>query len=246
MKAIVFKKNGEITLLNRMTQEEEKINTIIHSLDCPTILEEGITFETFFSHIMKEKEFFNTVYNETMSNSTLDNFIEEWKLPPTKTIEDHGIIYLKTYKIFDYIELMDENNFIDIRIDFDGIGINEELFNVEFVPLNNLKPIPLVLSNKMSIYRTVANIKGEELFFEGNTFTLLFELIGTILYVLTIHQTPKGRESAKHKFIKIISETNIIEMLEKQKEEAVEIQNYEEAAQLKKILERLRNGFIND
>ena len=121
MKAIVFKKNGEITLLNRMTQEEEKINTIIHSLDCPTILEEGITFETFFSHIMKEKEFFNTVYNETMSNSTLDNFIEEWKLPPTKTIEDHGIIYLKTYKIFDYIELMDENNFIDIRIDFDGI-----------------------------------------------------------------------------------------------------------------------------
>ena len=35
-------------------------------------------------------------------------------------------------------------------------------------------------------------------------------------------------------------------MLEIQKEEAVEVQNYEEAAQLKKILDRLRNGFIDD
>ena len=51
---------------------------------------------------------------------------------------------------------------------------------------------------------------------------------------------------SKHKFIKIINETNIIEMLEIQKEEAVEVQNYEEAAQLKKILDRLRNGFIDD
>ena len=246
MKAIVFKKNGEITLLNRITKEEEKINTIIHSLDCPTILEEGITFGTFFDHIIKEKDFFNTVYKETMGDSTLNNFISEWSQLPTKKLKDHGIDYLKTYKVFDYIELMGEDNFIDIRIDFDGIGREGELFNVEFISLNNLKPIPLVLSNKISIYRTVANIKGEELFFEGNTFTLLFELIGTILYVLTIHQTPKGRESAKHKFIKIINETNIIEMLEQQKEEAVEIQNYEEAAQLKKILDRLRNGFIED
>lgn len=246
MKAIVFKKNGDLTLLNRITKEEEKINTIIHSLDCPTILEEGITFETFFNHLIKEKDFLNTVYKETMGEANLDNFLKEWKKLPTKKLKDHGIEYLKTYKVFDYIELMEDNNFIDIRIDFDGIGEEGDLFNVEFIPLNDLKPIPLVLSNKISIYRTVSNIKGEELFFEGNTFTLLFELIGTILYVLTIHKTPEGRESAKHKFIKIINETNIIDMLEIQKEEAVEVQNYEEAAQLKKILDRLRNGFIDD
>ena len=59
-------------------------------------------------------------------------------------------------------------------------------------------------------------------------------------------ETPKGRESAKRKFIKILSETNIIELLEEQKEDAVDIQNYEEASQLKKILDRLRNGFTTD
>jgi len=98
----------------------------------------------------------------------------------------------------------------------------------------------------MSIYRTVSNLKGEELFFRGNSFVLLFELLGTILYVLTIHKDPKGRNSAKEKFIQILGNTNIIDMLEEQKEEAVEIQNFEEASQLKKILDRLQNGFTNE
>mgnify|MGYP003651152711 CR=1 FL=1 len=246
MKALIFKKNGELFLLNRFTQEEEKVETVKNYLDCPTILEDGITFETFFNHIIKEKEFFNIVYSETMGESSIDNFIEEWELPSTDILTQKGLTYLKAYKIFDYIELMDKNNFIDIRIDFDGIGKEEELYNVEFIPLNELKNLPLYLSDQISIYRTVSNLRGEELFFKGNTFTLLFELIGTILYVLTIHNTPTSRESAKHKFIKIIGETNIIDLLEQQKEEAVEIQNFEEAAQLKKILDRLRNGFIDD
>ena len=102
------------------------------------------------------------------------------------------------------------------------------------------------MDEKMSIYRTVSNLKGEELFFQGNSFILLFELLGTILYVLTIHQNPIGRESAKNKFIQILGETNIIDLLEEQKEEAVESQNYEQAAQLKKILDRLQNGFTNE
>ena len=141
---------------------------------------------------------------------------------------------------------MGEKGFVDIRLDFDGIGVDDQLYNLEFMPLNELKTIPLVLSNDMSIYRTIANIRGEELFFNGASFTLLFELIGTILYIITIHKTPEGRESAKKKFIKILGETNLVDLLEEQKEEAVEDQNYEEAAQLKKILDRLRNGFINE
>ena len=37
-----------------------------------------------------------------------------------------------------------------------------------------------------------------------------------------------------------------MDLLEEQKEYAVEEQNYEEASQLKKILDRLRNGFIDE
>ena len=246
MKTIFFKKDGTLTLLDRVSKEETPVETIKYYLDCPVQLEQGITFKTFFNHIIKEKDFFNIVYKETMGNSSIDNFLSEWDKEEEEIDRTQGIQYIKAYKIFDYIEIVLEEDFVDIRIDFDGIGNEEQLYNLEFIPLNQLKNIPLVLDEKMSIYRTVANLRGEELFFKGNSFTLLFELLGTILYVITIHNTPDGKLSAKNKFIQILGETNIVDLLEEQKEEAVEDQNYEQASQLKKILDRLQNGFINE
>jgi len=243
MRTLLFKKSGEIILENKFTKKKEKIFTLKHYLDCPVLFEKGLLFETFFNHIFKEKDFFNHIFKETMDTSSLDNFIGEWN----KTIDniDSDIKYIKAYKVFDYIELPENESFVDIRIDFDGIGKNEEIYNIEFIPLNVLKKIPFTLSENMSIHRTVSNLKGEELFFKGRSFTLLFELIGSILYIITIHNTPEGRDSAKKKFIHIIHDSNLIDILEKQKEESIENQNYEEASQIKKILDRLLNGFIN-
>ena len=246
MRTILFKKNGSLHLVDKVSKEVEKVDTIINYLDCPVELEEGITFKTFFNHLIKEKESLNIIFKETMKGSSLDLFLDEWDKKGKSISPEKGIQYLKAYKIFDYIQLNGEKDFIDIRVDFDGIGNEEQLYNLEFIPLNELKNIPIVISNNMSIYRTVSNLKGEELFFRGNSFVLLFELLGTILYVLTIHKDPKGRNSAKEKFIQILGNTNIIDMLEEQKEEAVEIQNFEEASQLKKILDRLQNGFTNE
>jgi len=246
MKTILFKKDGSLSIVDRLSREEKKIDTIKYYLDCPVLLEEGITFGTFFNHIFREKDFLNIVYKETMGSSSIDNFLLEWMGKGIPVQENKGIQYIKAYKIFDYIEQMGEKGFVDVRIDFDGVGSEEQLYNLEFMALNELKDIPFILSPNMSIYRTVANIKGEELFFNGQSFTLLFELVGTILYIITIHNTPEGRKSAKEKFINILGNTNLVDMLEEQKEDAVENQNYEEAAQLKKILDRLRNGFINE
>lgn len=246
MRTILFKKNGSLHLVDKVSKEVEKVDTIINYLDCPVQLEDGITFKTFFNHVIKEKESLNIIFKETMKGSSLDLFLDEWDKKGKTVNPTKGIQHLKAYKIFDYIQLNEEKDFIDIRVDFDGIGNEDQLYNLEFIPLNELKNIPIVIANNMSIYRTVSNLKGEELFFRGNSFVLLFELLGTILYVLTIHKDPKGRNSAKEKFIQILGNTNIIDMLEEQKEEAVEIQNFEEAAQLKKILDRLQNGFTNE
>ena len=243
MRTLLFKKSGEIILEDKFTEKKEKISTLRHYLDCPVIIEEGLLFETFFNHILNEKDFFNKIFKETMDSSSLDNFIEEWNNPVDNLNSDIKLI--KAYKVFDYIELPENESFVDIRIDFDGEGEIGEIYNIEFIPLNVLKKIPLMLSENMSIHRTVSNLKGEELFFKGRSFTLLFELIGSILYIITIHNTPEERDSAKKKFIHIINGSNIIDILEKQKEESIENQNYEEASQIKKILDRLSNGFIN-
>ena len=246
MRTILFKKNGSLHLVDKVSKEVEKVDRIIHYLDCPVQLEDGITFKTFFNHVIEEKELLNIIFKETMKGSSLDLFLDEWDKKGKTVNSEKGIQYLKAYKIFDYIQLNEEKDFIDIRVDFDGIGNEDQLYNLEFIPLNELKNIPIVIANNISIYRTVSNLRGEELFFRGNSFILLFELLGTILYILTIHKNPKGRNSAKEKFIQILGNTNIIDMLEEQKEEAVEIQNFEEAAQLKKILDRLQNGFTNE
>ena len=246
MRTILFKKNGSLHLIDKVSREVEVVDTIINYLDCPVEFEGGITFKTFFNHIVKEKDFLNILFKETMKGSCIDVFLKEWDKKGKSVNPDKGIQFLKAYKIFDYIQLNKEKDFIDVRVDFDGIGKEEQLYNLEFIPLNELKNIPIIIAENMSIYRTVSNLKGEELFFRGNSFVLLFELLGTVLYVLTIHKNPEGRDSAKEKFIQILGNTNIIEMLEEQKEEAVEIQNFEEASQLKKILDRLQNGFTNE
>ena len=53
-------------------------------------------------------------------------------------------------------------------------------------------------------------------------------------------------EGTLRSFLENLDHWTLIDMLEEQKEEAVEIQNFEEAAQLKKILDRLQNGFTNE
>ena len=243
MRTLLFKKSGDIILEDKFTEKKEKISTLKHYLDCPVFIEKGVTFETFFNHIIKEKDFFNDIFKETMGDSSLDNFIEEWGLPIENLNSD--INYIKLYKVFDYIELPENESFVDIRINFDGVGKNGEIYNIEFTPLNVLKKIPLKLLQNISIHRTVSNLKGEELFFKGRSYTLLFELVGSIVYIITTHNTPQERNSAKKKFIHIINDSNIIDILERQKEESIENQNYEEASHIEKILDRLSNGFIN-
>ncbi len=154
MKTIFFKKNGSLLLIDKLSREEKKINTLKYYLDCPVMLEEGITFGTFFDHIFKEKDFLNIVFKETMGESNIDKFLMEWMGKGKPVVEGKGIQYIKAYKVFDYIETMGEKGFVDIRLDFDGIGKEDQLYNLEFMALNELKDIPFVLSPHMKIYRT--------------------------------------------------------------------------------------------
>ena len=61
MRTLLFKKSGEIILEDKFTEKKEKISTLKHYLDCPVIIEEGLLFETFFNHILNEKDFFNNI-----------------------------------------------------------------------------------------------------------------------------------------------------------------------------------------
>ena len=57
------------------------------------------------------------------------------------------IEYIKAYKVFDYIQLPTEESFVDLRIDFDGIGTEDELYNLEL----KFYPESIVLIEKLKI-----------------------------------------------------------------------------------------------
>jgi hypothetical protein len=246
MKILLFTKNGDLFLVSKETKEKEKIDSLQYYLDCPVIIEKGVLFGTFFNHIIKEKNLFNKIFKETMENSTINNFLKEWEQPSIPLVKDKNIQYIKCYKVFDCIEFPTEECFVDVRIDFEGLGSNGEVYNLEFIPINHLKNIPLILSEDLIIQKTISILKSENLFHKATTFILLFELIGSILYVLTIHHTPHKRESAKKRFMKILNETNLIETLNKEKEISIIKEKYEEAAHYKRMIDRLSNEFIVD
>jgi len=246
MKTLLFAKNSNIYLIDKSNKKKKKIETIKYYLDCPVIFERGILFETFFYHIIKEKNFFNKVFKETMGDATIDNFLDEWDQPSKPLIKNKGIQYIKSYKIFDCIEFPTKECFVDVRIDFDGIGGKEEIYNLEFIPLNHLKNIPFILSDQLMIQKTISILKSENLFHKATTFILLFELIGSVLYVITVHNNPTQRQSAKHRFIKVLKETNLIDILNQEKDKSIKYENYEEAAQYKRMIDRLNNEFIID
>ena len=69
MKTLLFGKAGDIFLIDKFTNKKEKITTLKYYLDCPVIFEGGLLFGTFFEHIIKEKDFLNNIFKETMNKS---------------------------------------------------------------------------------------------------------------------------------------------------------------------------------
>ena len=55
MRTILFKKNGALHLIDKVNKAVEEVDTIVNYLDCPVEFETGITFKTFFNHVIKEK-----------------------------------------------------------------------------------------------------------------------------------------------------------------------------------------------
>ena len=72
MRTLKFKKNGSLQLIDKVNKEIEIVDNIVNYLDCPVELEMGITFETFFSHLINSKNMLNIIFKETMKNSSID------------------------------------------------------------------------------------------------------------------------------------------------------------------------------
>ncbi len=242
MRTIVFKIDGKIVLLDNFTNQETRVDSIRYYLDCPVKLEDGITFGTFFNNIIKDKDILETVFSETIGGVDVDNIIKEWNNPTTYR-EYTDIDYLQIVKIIDHVVYdTNKNGFVDIRVDFHGVGVKYDVeYSLEFIPLNELKRYPLVLKDNIKIINHVIDGTGQEINLNGQCTITLFEVLGSILYEVMYYTTPGMRQNNNETLIDKIKNTSLKEILQKQLEKALLEEDYIEAANIKNMLHELLN-----
>lgn len=240
MNTIFFGKDGKIYLIDKVTGEKTEIDRINYYLDCPVKIEEGTTFGKFFQHIMNEVGFIDMVYKETMGDTELKSFVKEWE---DGVVTDYlsDIYQLRLRKTIQNIPYNGDNNFIDVRIDFEGIGKDRSnIFSLEFMSLNDLKNYEIVLDEKIHILNEITDNEGELIIKKGNCVCTLFEIIGTILYEVTFYGDPAKREKSKQMLIDLVSGNNILSVLNKQLEAAVEDEDYKGAQHIKNMIDKIK------
>jgi hypothetical protein len=234
MKTILLDRKGDLYLEDNFNGSKEKVDTIKYYMDCPLNIEDGATFEHLFNHIIAESEIIDIIFKETMGGVSITNFVDEWN-KPFITSNSLAIEHLRLRKTLEYLEMDKNKGFVDIRIDFEGVG-NGMDYSLEFMSLPEMKKYPLEIDNKLHV-KEVMNSENNN-YVGGDCIMTLFEVIGTLLYEITFYGVPQDRDNTKQKLIDNIDNKNLLEVLKLQLDEAVRVENYEEAANLKSLIEK--------
>jgi hypothetical protein len=235
MKNIFLNNKGELYLEDTLNGVKEKVDTIKYYMDCPFTIEEGVTFDKLFNLILAESEIIDIIFHETTNGISITNFIDEWNVPFTNK-NLLGIEYLRLRKTLEYLEMEKNKGFVDIRIDFDGVGGNMD-YSLEFMSLSEMKKLQIVVDNDLHVKEHLQNKSGE-IFIGGHCILTLFDIIGTILYEITFYGPPKQRDNTKQTLMDTIDNKNLLDVLKLQLDEAVRTENYEEASNLKILIDK--------
>ncbi len=240
MKTILLDRKGDLYIKDIFNGSEEKVDTIKYYMDCQLRIEDGATFEQLFKHIIAEVEIIDVIFSETMGENKLSNFIDEWNKPFTTTNNGLDIEYLRLRKVLEYLEVDKNKGFVDIRVDFEGVGSNMD-YGLEFMSLNEMKKFPIKLVDDLFVKESLHRKGGEISYVGGNCVMTLFEVIATLLYEVTFYNPPVEGGKSKQTLIENIDNHNLLEVLEFQLKEAVRIENYEEASNLKTLIDKYKN-----
>ena len=246
MKTIFITSDGKIYRMNYLGKvERDEIKSLKNYLNCVLHLEEGITFETFFNTILKDREFFNEVFKETMGGFDLNQFLKEWK-KTTNQKQTKKISYLEIYR---NIDLKDSGGqmIIDINNIFEGVikknNGDKETITLDFIPINDLKNLPIKINTEFNIPGEI--IEGINIISSVKEMTL-FEVIESILYEITFYGDPTNRDRIKEDFFNLQNKDNIVELLKYDMEELVSDEKYEEAIEILNLINKYKKTGIED
>lgn len=241
MKNILLDANGNLFIEDSFSGMVEKIESFKNYLDSQIKVEDGATFGHLFEYVMKDSEFINIVFGETMGGYPLEIFKNEWEDTKIDSRKNYGgIEFIRIRKTLEYFEVDSNQGFSDIRIDFDGIN-NETgvVYSLEFMSLPEMKNIPIIIDPILHIENNTKNTDID--YPKSECVMTLFEILGSILHEITFYGTPTQRDQTKQKIIDNIASDNLLEVLNLQLQEALKNENYEEAIEIRNLIEQYKN-----
>jgi len=189
MITIKIKKNG-------IWFGKKKVNSLLPFLIQNIEIEDGVTFEDFFNHIMKEHDKYSEAFASHLGHAHLSDWVEEWNLPFTDKLNDTYAEEM-TYLSIRWRTYIFEKELAE-GVEFGGEGRIKEKgkwrnigFALELTPINNFKNYPLKLDTKFEIYSD--SIKPKKLFSSTKIFTV-YDVVSAILYEISWFGSPSRRE----------------------------------------------------
>lgn len=213
---ITLKKDG----IYRFKHFEEELDENIHGHNCTEIkvhsflpylnemleVEDDVTFEDFFAHIMRQKGKYSSIFASHLGNYKLKAWEEEWNRIPVGDRFD-GVDYeMKSvglcwhgeswnYEGEDEITITPE--FHGMGIDITGLSPGKEMgLAVEFTPINELKSYPFKLDTQLNVYSLQ---KDSKILLSGKKDFTVYEVVSTVLYEISFTGTPEQRDARMSK-----------------------------------------------
>jgi len=183
------------------------VNNLFQYLHEPVEIHEGFTVGDFFGILEKDKEIYDIIFSSHLGGHDLDLYTEDcFRDSVNNEINCDDVKEEVLYCSLIWKAELNENNLMDIYIDFAGIGHTikngikkVENFALDFTPLHELKAKELKLDESFSLFKS--NSGNSELICEGTKWFTVYDVIGTILYEASFSGDPIRRDAIQDQLI---------------------------------------------
>lgn len=213
--AIIVRKDGLYRHTWDAGQELNQVKNLLDWLRMEIYVEDGITFEDFFNHIMVDYERVSEVFYSHLGGYSLADWLDEWNTPdPMKDIEDEEIDTLEVYWS------VEQNNFnqykrpeIEEWVGFHGKGrhrssdaygddeLHDTAFSFSMTKLNEMKHYPFSINEEWNIFNGMVkpedmkNLEGDDWYIlKAHKSMTVYDVIAGILDDISFYGSPTERD----------------------------------------------------
>ena len=246
MKTVLFAKDGKIFENEDYSADvkEKRVQSIKNKLGCYVKFEDGLLFKHVFNSILNDKDFFDQVFSQELDGYSLKGFEKEWKKKVDLSYqEDFNIKYLEVSNIYDHYRVngVKEIEAFSLISAVGTIDDQDIKYSITLVPISSLKKMKIVIDDNVKVY-DIDSEDEEESFTEilsAKAKITIYEMIRAIIFEIAMYGGPEEKKEKIKEFLEGINAKTMISSLKKSLEEAIENEDYEGAAEFKRIINQL-------